>query len=373
MYMVCHHLKILPTRKRYTQKPDPTCTPDSTKMKAHRQVVGVENAERKSFGKATGLYNKHHKYSDQWNPWHPFQSAHDFQQAQSFSHQMKWWIDQHLRHGLDNFKIKSFQSADAMQKLLSQLDFRLGDDSWIEYHSHIIGTLYYRDISKCIQFLWAHLPYRVHLDFEPVRLAHSASRRIYSQMNTGDSWCYMQDQHSAGVTIVPLNCASDKTHLNYFPGEQHAWLRYLKICNIRKDIHRPPKKCSWILVLLIPCPTKGAKNTDDAWHSAVETVPSPLQNLDVTRPGVKCNCAGGFHRQCYPHLAAWVGDYQEQVMVAEVTYGCCPICEIPKGAPMRHSTFWQLDDSRDQDVHFELLHKPNIHVLQTLGVHPMRN
>jgi hypothetical protein len=54
------------------QKPDLTCTPDPTKMRAHRQLVRVENAGGKAYGKATGLYNKHRKYSEQWNPWHPF-------------------------------------------------------------------------------------------------------------------------------------------------------------------------------------------------------------------------------------------------------------------------------------------------------------
>jgi hypothetical protein len=97
----------------------------------------VENAGAKAYGKATGLYNKHRKYSEQCNPCDPFPSAHDFQQAQSFSQQMKFWIDQHLRCGLGNFKIGSFQTADATQKLLSELDFGLGDDIWIEDDSPI--------------------------------------------------------------------------------------------------------------------------------------------------------------------------------------------------------------------------------------------
>jgi len=89
---------------------------------------------------------------------------------------MKTWIDQYLRRGLDNCKIESFQSADALRKLLSELDLGLGDDSWIEDHSHISGTLYYRDNFKCIQFLLAHLLFQVHLDFEPVRIAELESR-----------------------------------------------------------------------------------------------------------------------------------------------------------------------------------------------------
>jgi len=158
------------------QQPDLTCTPDPTKTKAHWQVVGVENAGGKVYHKATGLYNKHRKCSERWNPWYPFRSAHDFQQTQSVSQPTKTWIDQHLRHGLDNFKIESFHSADALRKLLSEHNFGLGDDSWIEDDSHIFETLYYRNIFKCMQFLLAHFPFQAHLDFEPVCLADTEGR-----------------------------------------------------------------------------------------------------------------------------------------------------------------------------------------------------
>jgi hypothetical protein len=146
----------------------------------------VEYTGGKAYSKATGLHNKHRKYSKQGNPWHSFRSAHDFQQAQSFSQQTKTWSDQHLRRGLDNFKIESFHSADSLRKLLSELDFGLGYDSWIEDHSHIFRTLYYSDIFKYIQILVAHLPFQAHLNFEPVCIAGSEGRRIYSEMNTGD-------------------------------------------------------------------------------------------------------------------------------------------------------------------------------------------
>jgi len=83
---------------------------------------------------------------------------------------------------------------------------------------------------------------------------------------------------------VPVICASDKTHLSNFSGDQHACTLYLMIGNIRKDIRRTPKKRAWILIELIPCPPKGGKNTDEAWHSAVRIVLSPLRNLDITGP-----------------------------------------------------------------------------------------
>jgi hypothetical protein len=49
-------------------QPDLTCTLDPTTTKTHRQVVGVEHVRGKAYGKATGLYNKHCKYSEQWDP-----------------------------------------------------------------------------------------------------------------------------------------------------------------------------------------------------------------------------------------------------------------------------------------------------------------
>jgi hypothetical protein len=109
--------------------------------RADREGVGVDSVCRKAYGKATGLYNQHRKYSDQWNPWHPFRLTNTVQLAQSFSQENKAWIDQQLRHGLDNFQIESFQSADTKEKLLLELDFGLGHESWMEHHSPIFGSL----------------------------------------------------------------------------------------------------------------------------------------------------------------------------------------------------------------------------------------
>jgi len=216
--------EVTPTEGRIEPKvPDPTCTPVPTNTNTHRQVDGVENARGQAYGKATGLYNKHRKCSDHWNPSHPFRSAHDFHLAQSFSQQTKTWIDQHPRRGPDNFKIESFQSEDTLQKLLSELVFGLGDDSWIEDDTHMFGTFYHRDIIKCIQCLLAHLTFQAHLDFVPKRLTDFQGRRIYSEMNSCDWWGGTPDQLPSGPTIVPFIGASDMTHLTNVSGNQHAW------------------------------------------------------------------------------------------------------------------------------------------------------
>jgi len=125
-------------------------------------------------------------------------------------------MHQHLKGELDNFKIKSSQSADGMRKHLSELDLGLGDYSLIDDDSQIFGTLYYMDSFKCMQFVPAHLPLQAHLNFEPVCLTDSEGRRMYSKINTGDWWWDTQDQLPARATIVPVICASNISHLTKF-------------------------------------------------------------------------------------------------------------------------------------------------------------
>ena len=69
------------------QKPGPICTPVWTKVNLHWKVIWRDNVGGKVYGKMTRLHNKHYQYSDPWNPWHPFFSAYDFQQAPSLSQQ----------------------------------------------------------------------------------------------------------------------------------------------------------------------------------------------------------------------------------------------------------------------------------------------
>jgi len=144
-------------------------------------------------------------------------------------------------------------------------------------------------------------------------------------------------------------------------------------CKYLKRYPPHTQKCAWNRVRLIPCPLKDAKNIEEAWHNAVGTLLSQLRHLDITGPAWKRDCADGFQRQCYPLLAAWVGDYLEQVMVAQVSNGSCPMCEIPTGALMGHSTFWPLDNSRHRHRYLQLLEENNLDPLYTLGVHSICN
>ena len=171
-------------------------------------------------GEATSLYDKHRKPN--WNLWHPFANAFDYQQARALGTQSKIWVKEYLRRGLDDFHMTSFQTASELWELLRCLDFGLGAESWLQVPGKY-GNIYCRDIFKCIQFLLGHLPFAEHLDFAPVQLYDSADHRIYSEMNSGEWWWETQEQLPDGATILPVIFASDKTHLTNCSGDKSTW------------------------------------------------------------------------------------------------------------------------------------------------------
>jgi len=95
---------------------------------------------------------------------------------------------------------------------------------------------------------------------------------------------------------------------------------------------------------------------------------SQLMHIDFTSPGLKWNCAYGLQQQCLPRLTAWVRDQPEQVMVAQVSYGSCPMCQIPTRTLLGKSTFRPLINSRDQHVYPEMVEDDNIDALQSRDV-----
>jgi len=99
---------------------------------------------------------------------------------------------------------------------------------------------------------------------------------IYHKMNMGNWWWDTQDQLPARVTIVPVRCASDKTHLTMFPGDQHASPLYPSTGDIRKDIRCTPNTHTSILVQLVPYAPKSCQKHWQVmaflrWNCAIPT------------------------------------------------------------------------------------------------------
>ncbi|KAG0125070.1 hypothetical protein HOY82DRAFT_493442, partial [Tuber indicum] len=147
--------------------------------------------------------------------------------------------------------------------------------------------------------------------------------RVYNEIHRADWWWETQDLVPRGGTLVPLLFTFDKTHLTNFSGDKAAWLVYMSIGKICKDLQRRRSKRAWVLVAFLPISPKNPK--DGKIHSILK----PIAELDIAGPGYEFYCVDGQVCRYYPILAAWVADYPEHVILARIIKELCPICEIP--------------------------------------------
>ena len=325
-------------------EPDIHCVPDDTLTENHPRSAG------RTYGDARGIYQKHR--NPDWNPWHPFQNARDFELGRWLmdSGLTKAAIDEYLQRGLDDDRCTSFRSADELWALFENLEFGFGSQSWTAFGIES-GTLWTRNVLQCIQLLLGHLPFGEHTVYSPIRIFDTNGHRIYNEINTGDWWWDTQDRVPEGGTLVPLLFGSDKTHLTNFSGDKAAWPLYMTLGNINKDIRRQSSKRAWVLVALLPVPPKkpGSGEIHMTWHTAINKVLEPIKDVDLDGPGYSWDCADGQVRRCYPIVAAWIADYMEYVVLARLIGGFCPVCEIPKDAMGHESGILRTGDYPRRD------------------------
>ncbi|VDC05619.1 unnamed protein product [Peniophora sp. CBMAI 1063] len=229
--------------------------------------------------------------------------------------------------------------------------------------------LYMRNSLDIVKELFSRPEFATSLVFAPERhyvMVGEVEERAYSDMHTGKWWWKMQlrlERRKPGATIIPLILSSDKTQLTLFRNRS-AYPVYLTIGNLPKELCRKTSLHGQILVGYLPV-TKflGVKDDD------------PLR--DVARDGVILTSGDGVQRRCHPLLAAFVGDYPEQVLVTGTKYGLCP-----KGT-LDRSRFGFQDKCKPQDIAAatEALHTPHdtdvqaadfVARCQAAGVKPIR-
>ncbi|KAG8736304.1 hypothetical protein FRC12_017690 [Ceratobasidium sp. 428] len=172
---------------------------------------------------------------------------------------------------------------------------------------------------------------------------------------------------NARATIAPLIIASDKTSLSTLSGGQEAYPVYLTIGNISKTLRRKAKERATVLIGYLPVdkfedvknPEVRARLRADMTHRAMEQLFAPLKT--ASEEGFEAWCADGRLRHVYPIVAAFVGDWPEQNLMACTNGGGCPICETPhdgRGDIEQHypfrkpsETLTALRSCLDNDIH----------------------
>ncbi|KAK7461710.1 hypothetical protein VKT23_008136 [Stygiomarasmius scandens] len=196
---------------------------------------------------------------------------------------------------------------------------------------------YVRDVLDCIKALYGNPDHTQYLAFTPERHYADADHtmRLYHDLNTGKWWWDMQkaiEKDKPGATIIPLIISSDKTQITLFRNKS----AYLTIGNLPKEIRRKPSQQGQILLAYLPTSrlehitNKAARRrtVTNLFHACMKDLLAPLK--DAGLEGVNMKSGDGVIRRCHPIVAAYVGDYPEQILVTTAYYGDCPTCECPK-------------------------------------------
>jgi hypothetical protein len=132
---------------------------------------------------------------------------------------------------------------------------------------------------------------------------------------------------------VPLIVTTDRTQVTLF-GNKAAYPMYLTIGNIPKDIRRKSSRQAHILLAYLPTTklkylTNAAsrcRTLTNLFHACMAQIVKPLCDAGVN--GVIMKDGNGVQRCVHPILAAFIGNYPEQVLVMGTKTGECPKCNI---------------------------------------------
>ncbi|KAI9840208.1 MAG: hypothetical protein M1837_001836 [Sclerophora amabilis] len=275
--------------------------------------------------------------------YHPFTGAIDYGLA-------LWFHDSKLSKGaVDRFfadrrlgalhELISFRNADGWMDMLHNIPHGIPNEAWtiqdMRIESGIVGvppsrySIQYRDITKVLEFLIGHPPFKEHLTYVPSRHYNLDDQRIYNEMHTGDWWWRTQDKLPTGATVLPLLLATDKTMLTQHHGDESAWPVYLTIGNLDRTTRRKQTRPGTVLLGFLPIVSEKEEGLkSEVYHTAMGIILKPLERH--AKEGIPLRCADGCVRQCYPIIAGFMTDYEEQVLITYIKSGRqCAICQVP--------------------------------------------
>ncbi|KAI0054615.1 hypothetical protein BV25DRAFT_1816824 [Artomyces pyxidatus] len=272
------------------------------------------------------------------NPYHPFESEIDWETADwakedgpgsnAFTRLLKI-------PGMHDRLDLSYKTSDELNTII---DTKLPPRP--QFHRHEVEVdgekfdFYLRDTLECIRALYGAPHLALYLVHEPEKhyTARDKKVRVFSDMHTSRWWWTVQELLEAqneGATIIPVIISSDKTQLTLFRNKS-AYPVYLTIGNLPKEIRRKPSLSGQILLGYLPVTRLDHIKDDDArrrglanlFHACMSKAMSPLKAPGVH--GLQMADGHGVVRRCHPILAAFVGDYPEQVLVTGVKTNRCP-------------------------------------------------
>ncbi|KAF8808923.1 hypothetical protein BYT27DRAFT_7222737 [Phlegmacium glaucopus] len=264
------------------------------------------------------------------SPWAPFNSRKDWEVALWAKLQgpgSTAFSDLLAIPGLRDALGLSYKNSDELNKII---DNKLPGRPQFKRHEVVQSgetfEFYSRNILKCLEALWG----------DPDFVDDLITERHYADGDMTWWWTtqVQTETRRKNITIVPIIISSDKTQLTTFRGKQ-AYPVYLTIGNLPKHIHRKPSRQGQVLLGYLPTSkldhitNKASRRRclSNLFHHCMQYIVKPLERAG--KDGIVLTSGDGATRRCFPILAAYVGNYPEQILVGLIKKGECPICPAP--------------------------------------------
>jgi hypothetical protein len=169
------------------------------------------------------------------------------------------------------------------------------------------------------------------------------------------------DAVKPGATIIPIIISSDKTQLTLFRNKS-AYPIYMTIGNIPKEIRKKPSSRAYILLGYLPTTrlenitnkSRKRRIIANLYHACVGRILEPLESAGID--GIWMSTGSGNLYRAHPILAAFVGDYPEQLLVTLGLNGDCPRCQKDRNNLGEYDNDTETNASiRDLDKIFDAL------------------
>ncbi|KAI6128901.1 hypothetical protein EDD16DRAFT_1701506 [Pisolithus croceorrhizus] len=199
--------------------------------------------------------------------------------------------------------------------------------------------VWYRDPCEVIHGILASSKFTDSLDYVPYREYNASNdQRRWQDFMSGD-WAWEQadrilsdDPTVAGATLVPIILGSDKTTVSVATGRTDYYPLYLSIGNVCNTLRRAHRNAVVLIgFLAMPKTTREHASTQafrkfkrQLFYSSLTHILYSLRH-PMTEPETILFSDNYYRRVIYA-LAAYIADYEEQVLLSCIICNWCPKC-----------------------------------------------
>ncbi|KIM55462.1 hypothetical protein SCLCIDRAFT_26360 [Scleroderma citrinum Foug A] len=199
--------------------------------------------------------------------------------------------------------------------------------------------VWYQDPWEVVHNILASSEFADKMDYVPYQEYDASNdQRCWQDFMSGD-WAWKQvdrifdeDPTTAGATMVPIILGSNKTTVSVATGQTNYYPLYLSIRNVRSTVrHAHHNVVALIGFLAMPKTTREHASTP-AFHKFKKRLfhSSLSRILDSLRPAMKVPetvlCSDNYYWHVIYALAAYIADYEEQVLLSCIVCSWCPKC-----------------------------------------------